>query len=223
MLSCADHALSWQSAGHEVRVLTLFSAAGPWISPVLGLPNRDLAAGEAWMELRRAEDYEALKRLGFCGEHLGLVDAGFRGEQGPYFPDHASLLSGRYGPGGEALVAQAVQALHVRVPSASWVVAPLAVGGHVDHVITRLACEAAVPRHSLVYYADMPYARAPWRWSVSTVHQALVSRRSWHWITARKQQVLAAYASQMPLLFRRSPQFPEFLLWQQDQTAFGLV
>lgn len=169
------------------------------------------------MALRRAEDLAALKRLGFSCDHLNLVDAGFRGHTGPHFQDMASLLCGHCGPGGHALVAQAASALRERLPAASLVIAPLAVGGHVDHVITRLACEAVMPPHGLVYYADMPYARAPWRWPRATVQQALTSRRSWQWISARKREALKAYVSQMPLLFRRPPNFPELLLWQPGQ------
>jgi LmbE family N-acetylglucosaminyl deacetylase len=222
-LSCADHALRWQAAGHVVHVLTLFSAAGPWPSPLLGLTPGDVAAAEALMARRRAEDHQALHRLGFACEHLGLIDAGFRGDTTPHFQSLAHLLSGSCGPGGQQLVHQAAHLLRERVAAATGVLAPLGVGGHVDHVITRLACEAAAPAHALVYYADMPYARAPWRWTAPLLRQALTWRRSWHWISPRKRQALAAYASQMPALFRRPPHFPELLLWPRNQPGFDVA
>ena len=180
----------------------------------------DINAAEVLMAARRLEDQQALQRLGFFGEHLGLVDAGFRGEGGPHFPDLASLLCGHSGPGGAALIEQAVNALRERLHLASLVIAPMGIGGHVDHVITRLACEMVVPRHQLVYYADMPYARSPWRWTAASWRQALASRRSWRWISARKRHALGAYASQLPLLFKRSPRYPELLLrWPEPPAA----
>ena len=213
LLSCADHARAWLQQGHEVRVLTLFSAAGPCVSPVLGGHAAASFEAENHMQQRREEDVEALACIGLCAEHLGLVDAGFRGSDGTADFQHlAQLLCGSVGPGGAALVTQATLALCSRMAGVSRVLCPLAVGGHVDHVITRRACEAAAEAKLLSYYADMPYARAPWHWQAAQLAQALRARRSWRWISAAKSQALQRYKSQMPLLFNTQPRFPELLL-----------
>ncbi|WP_457424688.1 PIG-L deacetylase family protein [Roseateles sp. P5_E7] len=209
MLSCCDHALTWRRQGHDVRVLTLFSAAGPCVSPVLGAASFD-AAGH--MRRRRQEDVAALAAIGLKAEHLGLVDAGFRGSGSADFQTLDQLLCGGVGPGGGVLLEQAAQALQSRFIRADRVMCPLAVGGHVDHVITRRACEAAFDAQLLGYYADMPYARAPWRWRPAQLAQLLRARRSWRGFSANKATVLRHYRSQMPLLFRSRPYFPELVL-----------
>lgn len=153
-----------------------------------------------------------MRQLGFGFTHLGLVDAAFRGCNGSDFPDLRSLWAGQLGPGGADLVAAAAQRLSSRSVASVQVVAPLGIGGHVDHLIARKACEQVFGAASLAYYADMPYARAPWRWRAAQCRQAALSRRSWRWISPRKQQVLRAYASEMPLLFKSAPKFAELLL-----------
>lgn len=209
LLSCCDHVLAWQRQGRAVRVLTLFTAAGPWVSPVMG---EGVVDGEAHMRRRRTEDADALASIGLAAEHLGLVDAGFRGNGAPHFQSLDQLLSGTTGPGGDAWVMRATRALMEHARGARRVLCPLAVGGHVDHVITRQACEAAFGPQQLGYYADMPYARAPWRWRAAQLLQVLRARRSWHWPTPAKAQVLRHYPSQLPLLFRKQLQFPELVL-----------
>ena len=216
VLGCGDHAFGWCAGGHAVTVLTVFTAASACVSPLLSAADAAALDGQAYMARRRAEDQAALLRLGLRGAHLGLVDAGFRGGSAPHFPDLRSLLCGTVGIGGDAQVAQAVHALRLRGDQPTLVLCPLAVGGHVDHVITRLACEATFAAERLAYYADMPYARAPWRWRRAQVQAAWQSIRSWRRISPRKRDSLAAYGSQMPLLFRGTPRLPELLLFRSS-------
>lgn len=218
VLSCADHALDWQRQGAAIHVLTLFSDAGAGVSKLFGAGDQSCTDGHARMHRRREEDAEAMRQLGFAFTHLGLVDAAFRGCNGADFPDLSSLWAGHLGPAGDALVAAATQRLHSALAStigagtSAQVVAPLAIGGHVDHLIARKACEQVFGAAALAYYADMPYARAPWRWRAAQCRQAALARKSWRWISQRKQQVLRAYASEMPLLFKFTPKFAELLL-----------
>ncbi len=212
VLSCADHGLDWQRRGGAVHVLTLFSDAGAGRSALLGTEGQPCTDGHTRMQRRRDEDAEAMRQLGFGFTHLGLVDAAFRGSNGADFPDLRRLWAGQLGPGGAELVAATAQRLRCRSADFTQVVAPLGVGGHVDHLIARQACEQAFGAAALAYYADMPYARAPWRWRAAQCRQAALAHRSWRWISPHKQQVLRAYASEMPLLFKSTPKFAELLL-----------
>jgi len=212
LLGCCDHALAWRQRGWDVRVLTLFSAAGPCVSPVLSSRDAQALDPALYMRQRRQEDIDALASVGLTAEHLGFVDAGFRGAEAPDFQNLAQLWCGGLGPGGPALVEQATKALRRHAGGIFRVLCPLAVGGHIDHVISRRACEQAFDANLLSYYADMPYARAPWRWRATQMTQAARSRRSWRWVSRAKIQALQHYASQMPLLCGTTPRFPELLL-----------
>ena len=212
VLSCADHALDWQDRGGAVTVLTLFSDAGSGVSMLLGTADQPCTDGHQRMRQRRKEDEVAMRQLGFEFSHLGMVDAAFRGRDGSDFPDLATLWGSTLGKGGDELATIAAVRLLPWISAAALVLAPLGVGGHVDHLIARAACEQARGTSAMAYYADMPYARAPWRWQAAQCRQAAVSRRSWRWISPRKERVLRAYTSQMPQLFMSRPRFPELLL-----------
>jgi hypothetical protein len=58
-------------------------------------------------------------------------------------------------------VAEAVQSRLQRASPSAGLVVPLTAGGHVDHVITRLAAERL--NADMIYYEDYPYAEQPER------------------------------------------------------------
>ncbi|MGS0754985.1 hypothetical protein ACVBEH_09900, partial [Roseateles sp. GG27B] len=92
----------------------LFSDAGVGLSALLGAAAQPCTDGHTRMRMRRLEDAEAMRQLGFGFTHLGLVDAAFRGCNGSDFPDLRSLWAGQLGPGGADLVAAAAQRLSSR-------------------------------------------------------------------------------------------------------------
>lgn len=112
----------------------------------------------AWHVARRAaEDAHALGALGREPVNLDLIDVQYRGKMGSTAPT----------PTPSDIVA----ALVARVPSASEVVLPAALGvpdsgapAHVDHVLVRSVLpELAEFQGSVLLYADVPYAcRAGW-------------------------------------------------------------
>jgi LmbE family N-acetylglucosaminyl deacetylase len=84
------------------------------------------------------------------------------------------------------------------------IVGPLGVGNHVDHQLARRALERARPDAAL--YEEFPYTE--WKWFA--VARALGRRRDWEpevlalepaEVEARLDAI-AAYASQVPTLFR---------------------
>nr|WP_316642742.1 PIG-L family deacetylase [uncultured Roseateles sp.] len=215
-MSCADHALGWVAARQEVLVLNVFTGAGePGPCSTLMAANlraAGVASAEQYTELRRGEDARCLQALGLQACDLGLSDAGFRGQGGR--PDYDSLVAlrpGRLGPREQPLVDELSHRLP-QLQGASLVLCPMGVGGHVDHLIARAACERVVEPGRLAYYADMPYARAPWNWARTDWARLARARWSVKAMTAAKRAALAHYQSQTPLLFGRCSYCPELLL-----------
>lgn len=214
-LSCADHALQWTSTGESPLVVNVFSAAGAvgadseLMAPSLRAAGTADAA--AYMALRKAEDLACLRALGLRRLDLDFVDAGFRGTDAPAFPTLASLRPARLSRQDLDLVAAVADALRAHA-NARLALSPLGVGGHVDHLIARAACERVFPADRLAYYADMPYARAPWKWSLAALGRLARARWSLRAMSERKRAALGHYRSQMPLLFRGPPRYPEVIL-----------
>ena len=222
-LSCADHALTWRAAGEEVLVVNVFTAAGmstqlsPLMRPILQASQVDDA--EQYVALRLREDRRCLDALGLRACQLGFTDAGFRGAGTPDYPTLAALRTGRLLARELDLVAavadavaQAVRGVGVGVGDVRLAVSPLGIGRHVDHLIARAACERVFGADRLAFYADMPYARAPWRWSWADLKHLTRARRSIKSMTPAKRAALAHYKSQMPLMFRSTPRYPEMVL-----------
>jgi LmbE family N-acetylglucosaminyl deacetylase len=112
-------------------------------------------------EARRAEDRTALALLGAAVVHWGLRDAPLRS---PAYRSFRGLCTGTDATDGQArraLLDRWIETIHVSTPR--WVLAPLGVGGHIDH---RLAHEAALEAArqmgqrgpQLAFYEDLPYA-----------------------------------------------------------------
>lgn len=227
-LSCADHALTWRAAGEEVLVVNVFTAAGTSM-PLSSLMRPILQASqvvdaEQYVALRLREDHRCLDALGLRACQLGFTDAGFRGAGTPDYPTLAALRTGRLLTPELDLVAAVAGALAQAVRGVGGdggvgdvrlAVAPLGIGRHVDHLITRAACEQVFGADRLAFYADMPYARAPWRWSWPDLQRLAGARKSIKPMTPVKRAALAHYASQMPLMFRGTPRYPELVLLPQ--------
>lgn len=222
-LSCADHALTWRAAGEEVLVVNVFTAAGTstqlssLMRPILQASQVDDA--EQYVALRLREDRRCLDALGLRACQLGFTDAGFRGASTPDYPTLAALRTGRLLAREINLVdavSEAVAQALRGVGDVRLAVSPLGIGRHIDHLITRAACERVFGVDRLAFYADMPYARAPWRWSWADVRSFARARTSIKSMTPAKRAALAHYGSQMPLMFRGTPRFPEIVLLPQE-------
>ncbi len=164
-LSCGGQVFQRVRRGERVVVATL--AAGDEPPEVVS----GLAATlfRAWglhpgavMVTRRREDEEACRILGAAPIHLDLAEAIHRlhpatGE--PLYPTLGRLF-GRPDP-VEAPLADRLAARLRELPAAARVFAPLGIGGHVDHRLTRTAAERTFGDR-LAYYEDYPYAERPW-------------------------------------------------------------
>jgi LmbE family N-acetylglucosaminyl deacetylase len=221
VLSCGA-LLTQLARTNSVTVLTVFSSARPpakW-APSARNELRSHGATDAmkYFEDRRAEDIAALQAVGASWIHLGFTDAPFRrvGEtagkdtgRAAYPSFHFNIARGWVAP-SDATLATKVGAMVRDAVSANGVTtvfAPLGVGRHVDHLITRNA--VAAPGIDAVYYSDFPYSQTA-KPSARFVRKE--SLRPCTWLPGRAENVnlIARYKTQADGLFPRGiPVNPE--------------
>jgi LmbE family N-acetylglucosaminyl deacetylase len=138
----------------DVVVLTCFtgSVATADASPfaVSTQLDKGLSADVDYMALRREEDRRALAVLGVPGRHLGLLEAPHRGYGSP-----AELFAGRHP--GDAVGGELAAVLAPLLDGADLVLAPQALGDHVDHRWVTEVVADLVPAGRRVWWRDTPY------------------------------------------------------------------
>jgi sugar transferase (PEP-CTERM/EpsH1 system associated) len=165
ILSCGGLIHAQRQAGERVGVLTL-CAGFPERAALTPLAEQYEAtwseAGEA-IAVRRAEDAAALANWGVRYWHGGTLDAIYRRRAGaPYYPERSDLFREPH-TGDAAALLPAWEALvkHIEAEHGLSVVlyAPLGVGGHIDHELTRqLAERLGDAGRTVHFYEDYPYA-----------------------------------------------------------------
>lgn len=204
-LSCGGRIAAQTDAGARVLILTLMAGepAGDVDSPIVReLHIRWELLGDA-VARRRTEDEAACAVLGADCLHWEIPDCIYRvdGDGRPHYPTEQYL----FGPvaAAEASLLAELSARLSALPAAQ-VFAPLAVGGHVDHQLTRAAAEASFGA-SLWYYEDYPYVSRP-----ESNLAALTGPAGWQAeafvLSAanidRKIEGVSKYASQISTFFR---------------------
>ena len=214
VLSCGA-LLGYLAPRCQVTVVTVFTAASPppWPLPArrqmraIGEPD-----AERFYRQRQAEDACVLAGMGAAWVHLGFPDALFR-RVGPgpgllpgrprraaYPTFRFDAARGRIAAADTRLIEEIAAATDgvVRSAGARLLLAPLGVGRHVDHLITRSATRGLGPR--AVYYSDFPY-------SETAVPDAGFIRRHCliphPWLAGREENAhrIAGYRSQVGGLF----------------------
>ena len=162
VFSCGGRIHGELAEGLSVLIATVATAPAPArLSRYAARFHRRGGLGEDAMEARRQEDREAAGALGAEVLHLGVPDAMYRvdPETGrPLYPGLLSLL-GRPRPGDtlRPLLRQALDEL----PEGDLLLLPFAIGGHVDHRLTRGIAETVCADREVAYWEDFPYLR---RW-----------------------------------------------------------
>jgi LmbE family N-acetylglucosaminyl deacetylase len=237
-LSCG--ALMMHAVRHtQVTVATLFTEGGeaPYtLSARRYLRQVGAQSAQALYRQRRAEDRAALEPIGIRCVHAGLTEALFRRRHRR--PERSSLparllpeLAHMYPvyrvciTAGRIVAADAgtlndVSDIVRRLAGAgpSVVLAPLGIGGHVDHVVVRTAAECSGAR--VVYYSDFPYnQRNPVETAFIQRH-GLVEMR-WPYLAEAKAELVRAYSTQVEALFkdRCIPRVPEVFYLTADQAG----
>lgn len=161
-LSCGGQIYAATQA-HE-RVLIVSITAGDPVAPVSDYAASLHTRWELVVDAtaaRRQEDLDACAILGADALHWNVPDCIYRvDEQGKPFYLSDPDIFGEVAPAEMELVDALAEQMR-SLPLARQVVAPLAVGHHVDHQLTRLAAECAFGSASLLYYEDYPYAQQP--------------------------------------------------------------
>lgn len=164
-LSCGGLIKRLTGSGNPVTVATVYTSDAPKDLPISWLAHRN---HEAWgvgafpFESRKIEDVKAMRILGADYIHLDLLDAMYRrGQSGNCYylkntvgvpvavPDEENnlgLLSVKYQEIQNQFAGQTLR-----------IICPIALGGHVDHIIVRRAVEAFWNQNEILYYEDYPY------------------------------------------------------------------
>jgi LmbE family N-acetylglucosaminyl deacetylase len=169
-LSCGGQIFTATSSGQSVLIVTITAVDAPaddlsdfaselhtrWESSASGGVD---AAG--MVAQRRAEDALAARILGADVLHWPYFDCIYRRNPSSAAPLYGSVeaIFGAVDPAETQLIAELAGALET-LPAGGRVIAPLAVGNHVDHQITRAAAEQAFGRE-LWYFEDYPYTAIP--------------------------------------------------------------
>lgn len=138
VFSCAGSVLADVQSGADVTMVSVF------------------VSGEQ-ADLRRAEDERAARALGCKYLSLDLFEAPDRPEL------HGSLgLFMPYGPAHLGITSEVVERLRWHISPPALVIAPLGVGGHIDHRIVHEAARSLcfLQELSLAYFEDLPYSLA---------------------------------------------------------------
>lgn len=172
VLSCGE--LLRELAGKTpVTVITVFTKAAaekPTLSARKAVAVTGFPTGAALYAARRKEDLVALNTVGIQAKHLGEVEALWRRKQhgplrrwlGRILPEVVHLYptyrlhiaSGHVASSDAQTVDRIAAKLKRHIPEDAVVFAPLGIGGHVDHLVTRQAVERIV---TPVYWYDQPY------------------------------------------------------------------
>jgi LmbE family N-acetylglucosaminyl deacetylase len=138
------------AAGWRVRVVTCFTASVADPSPFALSTQLDkgLAADVDYMALRRAEDAAAVALLGAEPVHLPLTEAPHRG-----YTSAPDLFAGRHAD--DDVAGPLADALAPHVGGADLVLAPQAIGDHVDHRV--VVDVVAALRPDALFWRDTPY------------------------------------------------------------------
>jgi LmbE family N-acetylglucosaminyl deacetylase len=158
VLSCGS--LIWEQVrlGMSVEIWTVFAGiprVGP-ISKFAHLTHLMWGTGDAKQTVhqRREEDRQAAGILGVKTAYFNFLDCIYRRSYDGSFLYPRSVTT-EIVPEDRPLVKEIADLLTRRLRRDDVVVCPLAIGGHVDHVLVRRAAETlGLP---LVYYADIPY------------------------------------------------------------------
>ncbi len=157
-LSCGGLIYEQVFSGEPVTVWTVCAGnppPGP-LSPFAESLHARWETGRRASAARRAEDRRACAALGAAFRHLSIPDCIYRLGQNCealYTSDEA--IMGPLQPQESPLVDKLARQIERAAQQGANIACPLAVGGHVDHRLTRLAAEKTGCR--LWYFADYPY------------------------------------------------------------------
>ncbi|MGD2158934.1 MAG: PIG-L family deacetylase, partial [Anaerolineales bacterium] len=197
-LSCGGSLWELAQSGQRAAVWTVCAGdppPGP-LSPFAESLHARWEVGRDAIAERRVEDESSCARLGVSHRHIPIPDCIYREAQegGPHLYTSEEALFGPLHPAEEELVSRLRELLETELPHGAKLVCPLALGGHVDHRLTRAAAEGL--GRPLWFYAEYPYVLqhdgplVPEGWGSELQPISPPGVRAW-------QESVAAHASQI--------------------------
>jgi LmbE family N-acetylglucosaminyl deacetylase len=198
--SCGGTLAALARAGWEVTVATAFtrSVPNPTGFALACQLDKGLPPEADYMALRRAEDAAACARLGARAAWLDFAEAPHRG-----YPDARALFAApREDDAIAAPLSQAFAAL--MAPAPDLILAPQAIGGHVDHVRLVESLLPVLPDGvPVLWWTDFPYAARPLREAVRPFAGLMEAwpERGFPGDAPARLAACAAYATQLGFQF----------------------
>lgn len=172
--------------GTDVIIATVFTADAPpstFTSPIIRELNAAWNLGPSPMASRRTEDAAAVEVLGARHIHGGLPDAIYRTDRNgdSLYPTRQAVFSP---PSPEDHIAIALNKLlteWVEENQPDLIMCPLAVGRHVDHVITSetFRTVALDRRLNVFLYEDLPYSTGLFPPGLPDSVETALARTAW--------------------------------------------
>ena len=196
--SCGGTLARLAAAGIRVVVATVFtrSVPDPQGFALACQLDKGLDASVDYMALRRQEDAAACERLGAETRWLPFAEAPHRG-----YASAAELFE-PINP-GDRIGDDVLLALRTLVDEVrpALLLAPQAIGGHVDHVVTARAIRALAPKSPVLWWRDFPYltrhaARTPCAADLASLAECTVNVEP-----EPRRAACAAYTSQLGFQF----------------------
>jgi len=210
VLACGGQIFDHTARGRSVLIVTVTAGdpPGPIESPIVDRLHCTWGLGTDACSVRRDEDARACAELGAELQHWDLPESIYRVHPRTAAPLYRSFRQ-LFGAPHEAdgpLTAELIERLK-GLPTSGRVIAPLAVGRHVDHRLTRQAAEVCFGA-ALAYYEDYPYVETP-----LALRRALGIRGGWESEVLplspaalhAKIDAIALYRSQIESVFRGAP------------------
>jgi LmbE family N-acetylglucosaminyl deacetylase len=153
--SCGGTLATLNDAGWRVVVATVFTASVPDPRGFALACQLDKGLGPEvdYMALRRDEDARAAAILGAEAVWLPFAEAPHRGYDSAAALFQAPLESDRIGDALDPAFADLIDRLAPRL-----ILAPQAVGGHVDHVAVVRSLRRVAPEAPVLWWRDYPYS-----------------------------------------------------------------
>jgi LmbE family N-acetylglucosaminyl deacetylase len=221
-LSCGGTvALAARAGG--ARVVTVFAGeATSGLNEFAQFQHQRWGTGEDAVGERQREDLAAMRQLGAESSWLDFPDAIYRERLYVSDEDLFGPVKAEDMETAMAVVDEIVVMAGATQPARIYL--PLAVGGHVDHRICRMAARGLLDAgHAVWLYEDFPYAATP-----GAVDQAVgsfdlpltpsvvdVSE-----VLGIRLAAIEAYASQLPTIFRNYGPYYE-VIWSYAQAVLA--
>jgi LmbE family N-acetylglucosaminyl deacetylase len=215
VLSCGATIFSLTELGCEVIVVTVFSGSpsAKTLSPLAQSIHQSFGLGDDAVKVRRSEDHVAIRSLGAYLIHIGLPECIYRNDEynRPLYVNAGDIYRGQL---CKDIKTQAEILHRLSDIFASYapthVYAPVGIGNHVDHLLTRIVVENLLSdkidyhRIKLLMYEDIPYAcrssQLVWKSNVTVGLQQVtqhVTQQAWE----SKLQAISKYQSQVRMLW----------------------